>query len=1064
MFRLVLLSTFFVVGLVVLRVMVAPLAIPLSGLVAEGIAERTNAEVNIESVSVRLGIGRIHLYVRDLRVASERFAANIDEVDMVQGFFGGARELVVRGPQMRLDPTGSGGAIVLPDPSVALPLLDRALAQALTDAKKGGLSNVTILDGRIDLISPRRPITEARVFQNVTATLDVADALLLTARMVGAGGPITLDLERLPTEEGHRIAISAGGIVPKDLAPIKPVQDGFALSPRLDARFDSTGAFTGATLDLDVSEGTVIFGIDPPRVLDSARMRFVIRGDDPAIAIEEAVFEAGGTLVGIGGSLTPGPEPTAPWTFALLAKDAIFNAPDVNAAPVIIDTLDVSGRLDLPNKIIHFDTLSGISETGRVDARLDFDFSDGPRLSGAARLGPSLIPTLLGAWPPVVAYDPRIAVMNTVLGGVVREGEVELALTPLELDGDPTTSDMIEGGMSIDIAFADVAFTTPELPIAVQHAHGLFRMRDKTLMARIDGGVVNAGEGGQLRLLEGTFTIPTLGAKPAMAELTATVEGPLSAVVSLAHLFKLPQLKETDLEPGDVTGTVRADLRMTTPLGPNVKDSDRRWSIDARLTDAGSAVPIGGQKVENANLEVLINPRRLAARGRASIDGLKVDVNYSELFAGEKSGAARFVLTDKDRRDRGFDTGSAVRGPVVVTIEQGAEAGRSFSADLTEAEVEIPGFTKAAGESLIAEGQMTGEGGSIALNDLRLDGKGINVAGRVAIENGGLSVADISTFGLSQGDRAKLKITGEGKGYRVAFDASVFDARKLVKSLGSMSDNGGEKSKMPPLTIAAKAQRLRVADDGVISNVTLDAQQDGDRLSRLSLTGLIDGVNAGSFAVQMAPSTGTDRRLQADMTELGRLLSAFDIYERMRGGRTTLDARMAPDGAITGRVIVRDFVLANERTLEEIIARSERANANSSTGRNPLPLSFQAAKGAVSEGMSFDRLVIDFEKKGDVITIIEAILTGNVIGGTANGIVNLKSKDMTLNGTLIPAYGVNNLFGRVPVVGQILGGGDRGGLIGVTFRLAGPLKGPELWVNPISAIAPGIFRKIFEFR
>ena len=70
---------------------------------------------------------------------------------------------------------------------------------------------------------------------------------------------------------------------------------------------------------------------------------------------------------------------------------------------------------------------------------------------------------------------------------------------------------------------------------------------------------------------------------------------------------------------------------------------------------------------------------------------------------------------------------------------------------------------------------------------------------------------------------------------------------------------------------------------------------------------------------------------------------------------------------------------------------------------------------------------------------------------------------MDITGTFMPAYGVNRLFGEIPLFGQILGNGRDRGLIGITFRLAGDSKSPQLQVNPISVIAPGIFRSIFEF-
>ena len=47
---------------------------------------------------------------------------------------------------------------------------------------------------------------------------------------------------------------------------------------------------------------------------------------------------------------------------------------------------------------------------------------------------------------------------------------------------------------------------------------------------------------------------------------------------------------------------------------------------------------------------------------------------------------------------------------------------------------------------------------------------------------------------------------------------------------------------------------------------------------------------------------------------------------------------------------------------------------------------------------------------------------------------------------------------------MIAGGGCREGLIGVTFKIEGPIAEPHVFFNPLSAVAPGIFRKIFEFQ
>ena len=42
-----------------------------------------------------------------------------------------------------------------------------------------------------------------------------------------------------------------------------------------------------------------------------------------------------------------------------------------------------------------------------------------------------------------------------------------------------------------------------------------------------------------------------------------------------------------------------------------------------------------------------------------------------------------------------------------------------------------------------------------------------------------------------------------------------------------------------------------------------------------------------------------------------------------------------------------------------------------------------------------------------------------------------------MSGTFVPMYGLNNMFGQIPVLGLFLGGGSNEGLIGVTYEVVG---------------------------
>jgi hypothetical protein len=75
------------------------------------------------------------------------------------------------------------------------------------------------------------------------------------------------------------------------------------------------------------------------------------------------------------------------------------------------------------------------------------------------------------------------------------------------------------------------------------------------------------------------------------------------------------------------------------------------------------------------------------------------------------------------------------------------------------------------------------------------------------------------------------------------------------------------------------------------------------------------------------------------------------------------------------------------------------------------------------------------------------------------GQIDYIKNDARLRGTFVPFYGLNNMFGQIPIVGLFLGGGSNEGLLGITYETSGPPSAPQISVNPVSAIAPGLLRK-----
>ncbi len=126
-----------------------------------------------------------------------------------------------------------------------------------------------------------------------------------------------------------------------------------------------------------------------------------------------------------------------------------------------------------------------------------------------------------------------------------------------------------------------------------------------------------------------------------------------------------------------------------------------------------------------------------------------------------------------------------------------------------------------------------------------------------------------------------------------------------------------------------------------------------------------------------------------------------------------------------------------------------------------------AARADEKGGFRFDpesvrvaRLQAEFGWAGGKLSLRDGIMSGPEMGLTFDGYVDLARETVDIGGSYVPAYGLNNLVSNIPVFGQILTGGAHEGIFALNYRVTGQLGAPAVRVNPLSALTPGLFRKI----
>jgi hypothetical protein len=187
-------------------------------------------------------------------------------------------------------------------------------------------------------------------------------------------------------------------------------------------------------------------------------------------------------------------------------------------------------------------------------------------------------------------------------------------------------------------------------------------------------------------------------------------------------------------------------------------------------------------------------------------------------------------------------------------------------------------------------------------------------------------------------------------------------------------------------------------------------------------------------------------------------LRFLGLYERAQGGRATLVLDpQSVGGRVAGQLLLSDFEIVNEPAMERIFTsgRDQARNASDVV----LPGEFETA-----DRIEIEVTNITFDRTPDRLIIHDAEGWGPSLGGNIDGVIDYAANEVRLSGTYVPFFTINNIFSRIPILGQALGGRDTEGLLGVTFALTGSVDSPQLEVNPMSILAPGVFRNIFEYQ
>jgi hypothetical protein len=237
-------------------------------------------------------------------------------------------------------------------------------------------------------------------------------------------------------------------------------------------------------------------------------------------------------------------------------------------------------------------------------------------------------------------------------------------------------------------------------------------------------------------------------------------------------------------------------------------------------------------------------------------------------------------------------------------------------------------------------------------------------------------------------------------------------------------------------------------------SVKLRMQKRAEQLTMLDLRGILDGGKP--LTARLKQERNQPRLVIADSPDAGQALKLIGFYSNMVGGTGELELNLDGRGSADrfGVLAIRNFRVLGDPVVTEVLQNADEARPAGETGKQN--------RRVVREQFGFDRLHAPFSLGNGQLVIENAHVKGDLVGATMRGKIDYRARRLQLGGTYVPLSGFNSSFAPIPILGPLLTGPRGEGVLGITFAIQGPMAQPQVIVNPLSFVLPGILREIFQ--
>ena len=280
-------------------------------------------------------------------------------------------------------------------------------------------------------------------------------------------------------------------------------------------------------------------------------------------------------------------------------------------------------------------------------------------------------------------------------------------------------------------------------------------------------------------------------------------------------------------------------------------------------------------------------------------------------------------------------------------------------------------------------------------------------------------------------------------GKKIQIKGNKFDATNLAKFFSNR--NSENKFQKLNSNIEIDFKNIKVSMTDILKNFKLIGEIKRGQFVKISSKGDFGGNNF--LDISMRKDKKTKKKyleIYSDLTQ--PLLTEYNFFKGLSGGKL-LFTSLIDGSASSSKLKIENFKVINAPGVIKLLSIADLGGLE------------DLAKG---EGISFDELEINMEKKENFLKINEIIALGPSISVLMEGYQD-ENDLVSLRGTLVPAKTLNKIISKIPVIGNIVIPKEVGeGLFGISFKIKGSKGEMKTTINPIRTLTPRFIQKVID--